>query len=150
MGSISSLVRTAVCGKLEQCLRQDAPTLIAIGIHHSRLDVDASLAEELLISDVAYEFPVSRTQPIRRGPGRFVTRLRNALFKRIKGRGVENARESVPGVIIFGLGYHPVRAIGLLNDDAHRAFDPSLLPAIGFATTVEVNGGLAIRWLAED
>jgi hypothetical protein len=60
VGSISSLVRTAVCGKFDQCLRTDAPTLIAIGTHHSWLQVDHSLVEELLISDVAYEIQVSR------------------------------------------------------------------------------------------
>jgi hypothetical protein len=53
-------------------------------------------------------------------------------------------------VIVFGLGYDPVRAIGVLNDDPHRAFDPRLLPSIRFATTVEVNGGFTIRWLDED
>jgi hypothetical protein len=147
VGSISEIVRRAVCGKANQCLRPDAPTVIAIGSHHLWLDVNESLVEELLISDVAYEVQVSRTNPVPREPGKIVTRLRNALFRRIKNEAVENAREYVAGVIVFGLCRLPLEVIGVINDEPTRSFDPSLLPEIRFATTVDVNGGLAIRWL---
>jgi hypothetical protein len=151
VGSISKIVRTAVSGKSAQCLLPNAPTVVAIGTHHSLLDIDTSLAEELLISDMAYEVQVSPSHPIPEEPGRFVTGLRNALFMRFRNNGVQRAREYVSAVVIFGLGYLPARAIGLVNDVARRSFDPSLLPEIQFAGTVRTEeGALTLRWFNTD
>jgi hypothetical protein len=151
VGSLSEIVRTAVCGKVRQCLRADAPTLVALGIHHSwaSMDIDSGLVRDLLISDESYVVPVSATNPIPTQRGSFVTGLRNALFLEAEEHQVSARRQPVSGVMIFGLGILPLHVIGVLNDRANRPFDPTLLPAIEFAEAVLTNENrIGIRWHA--
>lgn len=149
VGSLSRIMRTAVSNKVDQCSRRrDAPSLVALGILHSwvSMGIGRATARELLISDEAYVVPVSADHPVPAEPGTFVTGLRNALFMMAGAEGVETKRQSVAGVLVFGLGRVPPPIIGVINRSAHRMFDPRLLPEIQFAETELVDGNVGLRW----
>lgn len=148
VGSISGILRSSISDKVHQCTREDVPTLIAVGILHSWASdgVDRRLVQDMLISDVAYEPSVSPAHAKPNQLGEFVTSLRNSLFMAVGDNGVAIKRKPVSGVVVFGLGVHPPRVIGVTNGNAHRPFDPDLLPQIEFAEAMVRDNRVGIRW----
>jgi hypothetical protein len=151
VGSISRLLRNAVSGKVRQCLRRDAPTLVAIGLLHSwvSMGVDRGTARDMLISDESYVVQISPKGPIPTRRGDFVTGLRNALFYEAVGQQAINKRNPVSAVLVFGLGVGFPPVIGALNPHAARPFDPSLLPSVEFAQPCIESGRVGLRWYNE-
>lgn len=148
VGSLSRLIRTAVSGKVRQCIKDDGPTLVALGINHTWVSAGVDgLARDVLISDESYVIQVSPDQPIPQRSGEFVTELRNAIFMAVGEKGVLVKRPSVAGALICGLGIQPPRIVGVINCAAHRPFDVKLLPEIKFAKTVIKDNRVEMRWL---
>lgn len=148
VGSMSNLIRTAVCNKVRQCsAANDAPILVAIGLHHSwaSMDVDEGLVSDMLISDEFYTVPIAPGRGPT-SPGYFATGLRDALFMEAIGDVAKEKRQPVAGVLVFGLGVSPLNVIGVVNGHAHRPFDPALLPDIHFGETNIVENRVGIRW----
>ena len=57
--------------------------------------------------------------------------------------GLKDKRQPVAGVVVFGLGVSPLNVVGVINERAHRSFDPRLLRQISFAEAVVLEIGLA-------
>jgi hypothetical protein len=68
------------------------------------------------------------------------------LFLCVGDSGVVGKRQSIAGVIVFGLGKRPPNVIGALNDNAHRPFDPRLLPSVRFAHTEIIDNRIGVLW----
>ncbi len=147
VGSISRIVRSSLSDKADQCANRDAPVLVALAIHHSWVSMDVRrLVRDVLISDESYMLAISPDHPMPTESGQFVTRLSHAIFMATEQSGVTPKRQSISGVLLFGLGIHPPRVVGLLNGSACRLFNVGLLPMIEFGEAVIIDDRVKIKW----
>jgi hypothetical protein len=149
IGSLSQPIFGAVSDKVTQCASVDKPALVAIGILHvnaSLMCVNAGAARDMLISDESYVIPIPTGCVYERESGQFVTGLRRSVFLQAANHSIQAKREPVAGVLLFGFAKHPPSVIGIINNNALRPFNPSLLPCVPFARAAVEDTRIKILW----
>jgi hypothetical protein len=118
-----------------QASKATLPTLLAVGTlhdHASVLCMSEKFANMLLTgtSMIAWDVNVETGEGI--GDAYQITELRSATFLRPQEQSIREARTSLSGLLMCGLGIMPPRVVGILHPYANRPFDPDLLPGVRF------------------
>jgi hypothetical protein len=133
-GKLTKAVFAKAKGKATQC-EQDLPTLLAVGTFHaagSRLAMDRFCANSLLTGEPMITWDVDTRTGTSVDDTYQSTNLKYASFMKPGDCSIINARTSISGILLCGLGVLPASIIGVLHPEADRPFRSELLPRIPF------------------
>ena len=142
-----------VVQKTRQCAGLDGPALVAVGTFHyqgSVLCVQKQDVEMLLTGDSMISWLINTDTGAAVGDVFLSTNLASATFIRpADGRGIEEARLPVSGVLVGGFGCDQVNVYGLLHPHARRPFNRQLLERVKFCELVrdDAKATLSVRWI---
>lgn len=134
--SLNDAIFDACNKKTPQCSDLEHPALVAVCTHHSEASwicLDRLDLEELLTGDelITRKIDTHTGNPV--GDTYISTKLRSAAFLRPQpGGGMRHARNPVSGILLCGLGCHPMEICGVLHPQPIHPFDRSLLPKVAF------------------
>lgn len=141
-------------GKAPQCGNATEPTLVAIGTFHADASVlcfQKKFANMMLCGETSISWLVDTRTGQGVGDTYQTTELYSAPFLR-PDQGLSEARTSISGILLCGLGIAPPRVLGLLHPGAIRPFDQRLLSGIDFGG-VQVDratGRFSTSWTGGD
>jgi hypothetical protein len=99
-------------------------------------------------SQIAWEIDTQTGQKV--GDTYQATELHSAVFFRPDSDvGVNNARSSISGLLLFGLGVTPPNVLGVLNPNPIRPFDRQILKSVSFCDVKfdQASGRFTTNWL---
>ncbi len=153
-GPLNDLIFKKCPKKNGQASRATLPTLLAVGTlhdHASMICICEKFADMLLTGTtmIAWDVNVETGEGV--GDAYQTTALRSATFLRPQEHSIREARTSLSGLLMCGLGIMPPRVVGILHPYADRPFDPRLLPGIRFGQIQidHASGQLRTSWPPE-
>ena len=146
----------SICNKkARQCANLDAPALVAIGTFHFSAGVitlEKPLLNSLLVP-TKIGWTIDPRTGCQVGDSYLTTDLEGTPFdQRISAGHVNAIRKPISGLLLCNVSTSPIQCRGILNPNAVRAFDPTMLPRIEFGSR-EFDGrskAFRIAWRSAD
>lgn len=143
---------SACKGKASQCSNLDHPALVAIGTHHtaaSMICIDEPKVDMLLTGTTMISWNMDTRSGSQVGNTYLSTNLHSAAFIRPDtSEGIRFARSSISGLLLYGFGIEPPKALGILHPNPARKFNRPNLAGIPFCeVNIDgTNGTFSTRW----